>query len=161
MDKINHWIKNNNITVCTSCRRQQSLEGNRQSSDDGQLSNMICRNEEDAAHTFFQTLLYFLAVLFYVTINMSCAGQCNPLPTQVVVKNMFCSGGPLGRVAPGTSPIGPMFNPAPCVMLCFDDSSGTRLYFKFLFDLTLAVGENPCLHHYNFGGGATKVANLG
>ena len=46
-------------------------------------------------------------------------------------------------------------------MLCFDYSSGTRLYFTFLLDLTLAVGENPCLHHYNFGGGATEVANLG
>ena len=32
---------------------------------------------------------------------------------------------------------------------------------NFLLDLTLAVGENPCLHHYNFGGGATEVANLG
>ena len=48
-----------------------------------------------------------------------------------------------------------------CVMLCFDDSSGKRLYFTFLLDLTLAVGENPCLHHYNFGGGAAEVANLG
>ena len=35
-----------------------------QSSDAGQQSNMICRNEEDTAHTFFHPLLHFLAVLF-------------------------------------------------------------------------------------------------
>ena len=102
-----HQSLDKNITVRMSCRRQQSLEGNRLSSDDGQLSNMICRNEKDAAHTFFQTLLYFLAVFFYVTINMSCAGQCNPLPTHVVVKNMFCSGGPLGRGPPARAPSAP------------------------------------------------------
>ena len=97
--------KNNNITVRTGCRRPQSLERNRQSSYAGQQSNIICRN------TFFHPLLHFLAVLFKVTINMSRAGQCNPLPTHVVVKYVLL-GGPLGRGAPGTCPIGPMVNPA-------------------------------------------------
>ena len=55
---------NNNITVRTSCRRPQSLEGNRQSSDAGQQSKMICRNEKDTVHTFFHPLLHFLRVLF-------------------------------------------------------------------------------------------------
>ena len=41
---------------------------------------------------------------------MSRAGQCNPLPTRVVVKRMFCSGASVG--APGTCPIGPMVNRA-------------------------------------------------
>ena len=54
--------KNNNITVRTGCRRPQSLEGNRQSSDAGQQSNMICRNEEDTAHT--PSFTHFLTVPF-------------------------------------------------------------------------------------------------
>ena len=41
-----------------------------------------------------------------VTINMSYAGQCNPLPTHFVVN--ICS----ARGAPGTCPIGPIVNPA-------------------------------------------------
>ena len=39
--------KNDIITGHTGCRKPQSLEGNRQPSDDGQRSIMICRKEED------------------------------------------------------------------------------------------------------------------
>ena len=41
--------KNDNITVCTSCRRPQSLQGNqnRQPSDGGQRSNVIRRKEAE------------------------------------------------------------------------------------------------------------------
>ena len=48
-------------------------------------------------------------------------------------------------------------------MLFFDDSSGTRLYFTFLWNQTGIGGLRESLspHHFNFGGGATEVANLG
>ena len=54
--------KNDNITVRTDCRRPQSLEGNRQSSDGGQRSNMICRREEEPLVyevKFYDSLLTF------------------------------------------------------------------------------------------------------
>ena len=49
-------------------------------------------------------------------------------------KNMFCSGGPLGRGAPGTCPIGPMVNPALSTQTFRDDfqpSNFGRLWLLF------------------------------
>ena len=51
-DNIKQWTDPHyNIRVRTGCRRSQSLEGNRKSSDGGRRSNMVCRKEEmDTQH---------------------------------------------------------------------------------------------------------------
>ena len=107
MDNINQWIQ-----ITLSYRRPQPLEGNRQSIDTGQQSNMICRNEEDTAHRALSPTTSLFGSAFLCHDKHVPCGAMQPTTNSRCRKKKFCSGGPLGRGAPGTCPIGPMVNPA-------------------------------------------------
>ena len=103
--------KNNNITVRTGCRRPQLLEGNRQSSDTGQQSNIICRNEEDTAHRALSPTTSLFGSAFLCHDKHVPCGAMQPTTNSRCRKKNSARGPPRPE-APGTCPIGPMVNPA-------------------------------------------------
>ena len=97
--------KNNNITVCACCRRPQSLEGIRQSSDAGQQSNMICRNEEDT-HLLSPTTSLFGSAFLSHDKHVPC-GAVQPTTNSRCRKKYVLLGGPLRRGARARAPSAP------------------------------------------------------
>ena len=107
LDNINQWIQ---ITI--PYRRPQPLEGNRQSSDTGQQSYMICRNEEDTAHRVLSPTTSLFGSAFLCHDKHVPCGAMQPTTNSRCRKKKVLLGGPLGRGPPSTCPIGPMVNPA-------------------------------------------------
>ena len=99
--------KNNNITVRrpTGCRRPQPLEGNRQSSDAGQQSNMICRNEEDTALS--PTTSLFGSVFLSHDKHVPCVPVQPTTNSFIVKKTCSAWGAPSAGGPPARAPSAP------------------------------------------------------